>query len=166
MMRSPQHRMLAQMLWDKERDLQLLLQPDHTLYVPGEGWWRAVCAAYGRKCHMPRITRTLRDVKLTIYASIVGDESHRRDMKEMFDVTYRAQLHNGLVSALASKGEQGRLDSSAMEGLYAFLHQVQKITNPAAIAPQSQVADELEQDMEALKDFFTSGTPLQITPLR
>ena len=165
MMGASHHRALVEMMWEKEQDLQSLFRPDASLIVPGEGWWRAACANYGRKCTLPQTQRVPNDIKLSLYMHLLHDRQRRVDMKEMFEVVYTATVHNKMVAAMASKGEHGSMDGKALETVFAFLHNVQKITNPAAIAPQSETADQLEQDMDALKDYFTTGPVLKITPL-
>lgn len=174
-MSSSSLRVLVEMRWEKEQNLEGLLAVSHdpALYaLPMEGQWRAQLRLAGWESRLPELGMNgPEQLLVSCYGQLIQSRKMRRDLKELNDVIIQMQLFQRLVGVIASTHpkdpgaafEAGKLTGDHVDEIYTLLHNVQKRDNPLAVRPQSEAADTLEKDMERLSAFFDEARPIRIT---
>jgi hypothetical protein len=151
-------RSFIRMRWAKEQNIDYLFEEDISLEVPGERIYRAMCKfVWSRKVHLPPMGGSLDTILLLCYSQLLSDEDRRREHYELYDLITKINLHNSMVDAAATDKEgreAGRIKAQDMDRLMTLLYNVQKITNPLAMKPQSYASDELQDQYEANKELF------------
>ena len=153
------------MRWEKEQDLDRYTQGAVIRLLPHEQKWRWMRQLSGRPSTLPLPNFGLGTIIWMCYGRLVQQENERRDRLELYDLVVRSRLHNKLIAAVSQTQDQmqhGQLDNDELDTLFTLLHQVQKTTNPLAVRPQTERADQLTEDMEKISEFLEHGAPIRV----
>ena len=165
------HRTMVELRWDKLVNFEDLLrrswEPPAYRWGPDERWRARVGAITESGSYLPPARVCGPEYLLLLcFIRLHQERKHRRDMKELTDTIHQIDFFNRLVTAIRAPGHETSglvLDDERIDQIYTLLWNVQKVDNPLAVRPQSDAADTLAEDMEAIAHYM--GRPLRVKAL-